>query len=206
VSKYSINDKVSHLSIDYLVLQSIVYPYRGVWSFGSSYSTGDVVKVSGFYYTAQKGITTSLTSPTIDTSSWAPTPTPDADTRFEVAPTAWPMYTSILDLATFNLTDVPGFYNSAQFSWLRGAKTLIDDGSKWAVVGEVSRAVGITTSNASYVSQFDMPPVVKLTPSNTPASPYPLLRGTSLLLDASGTNDADNDQIVYTWTARVSSP
>ena len=49
---------------------------------------------------------------------------------------AWPFHISSVAIPTLVLTEVPGFYNSLNFTWLRGTKSLVDNSSTWAVVGE----------------------------------------------------------------------
>jgi hypothetical protein len=51
---------------------------------------------------------------------------------------AWPLQVATVTTnpPTLDLTQVPGFYNDVNFTWLRGTKSAIDDGSVWAIVGE----------------------------------------------------------------------
>jgi hypothetical protein len=49
---------------------------------------------------------------------------------------AWPLEVASVNPITLNLTNVPGFYNNRNFTWLRGTKSLIDNTSLWAVVAE----------------------------------------------------------------------
>ena len=206
VKLYYINDRTTYNGVDYILNTAIPYPYVGGWVSGHSYALGTVVKlalstspITYKYYTASVNVSVSLISPDLDTVNWTATATPDVDSRFTLAPTSWPLYTSILDTSTFNMTDVPGFYNTLNFSWLRGSKTVIDDLSKWAVVGE---RVGSTTSGATYVSDFDVPPVVSLVPEGSTV----VLRGIPFLFDASGTNDGDLDAVEFTWTYTPTDP
>ena len=207
VRTYDVDDRLSfNLTpgldagwVDYIVNQTVVYAYQGSWTAHRPYNMGDVVKVAlptfpvvFAYYTAKTSISISTVSPNLDTANWAATPTPDLDSRFSVAPTAWPLRTNTFDVSTFNLADVPGFYNNYKFSWLRGSKALLDSGTKWAVVGEyVGEAAG-----ASYVSDFNVPPKVTL----LPVGPLVAFRGTPITFDASGTSDGDLDSVQFTWT------
>jgi hypothetical protein len=200
VKKYAINDRVIYNEIDYIVNEAIAYPYIGVWTSESTYAAGSIVKVtlttlpiSYVFYTAKNEVSISTISPNLDTTNWSATPTPNIDSRFTVAPTAWPLKTSAYTPTTFNMSDVPGFYNTLNFSWIRGAKGLLDDLSKWALVGEQA---GSTTSGATYVSDFNVPPVVKLIPSGSTT----IKRGSAITFDASGTNDGDTDPLQFTWT------
>jgi hypothetical protein len=49
---------------------------------------------------------------------------------------AWPLHVATVNLTGLGLTDVPGFYNNLNFTWLRASKAAIDQGSDWAIVGE----------------------------------------------------------------------
>jgi hypothetical protein len=200
VRRYSVNDRVTFEDVDYIVNTAITYQYKGDWTREFGYVIGDVVKASmatnppSFaFYTAKNAVQISTIAPNLDTTNWAATITPPSDSRFTVAPTAWPLKTAALDVGTFNLSDVPGFYNNLNFTWLRGSKSTLDDLSKWGVIGEQE---GSTTSGATYVSDFNVPPVVRL----TPPSPVNGLRAVPLTFDASGTNDGDTDPIQFTWT------
>ena len=208
VKIYSVNDRITYGGLDYIVNTAIVYQYVGVWQGYKAYSVGDVVQVkiptspvSYGYYTAKHLIASSVVSPNLDTTNWIGTPTPDADSRFNLAPTSWPLYTSSLDVSTFNMVDVPGFYNTLNFTWLRGAKTVLEDSTKWGVVGEqiLEQGGGDAVFGARYVSAFDTPPVVKLTP-DTHSGSTTVLRGTPFLFDASQTNDANLDPLTFVWT------
>lgn len=59
-------------------------------------------------------------------------------------PASFQFHVGSVDVSTLAVTDVPGFYNTLNFTWLRGSKSTIDNGSLWAAVGE--REV---TANAS---------------------------------------------------------
>jgi hypothetical protein len=49
---------------------------------------------------------------------------------------SWPLQIASVNPTTLGLTNVPGFYNTLNMTWLRGTKSLIDNESLWAVVGE----------------------------------------------------------------------
>jgi hypothetical protein len=200
VKHYAVNDRVRYNSTDYLANRAVVYNYQGMWTKETSYVTGSIVMaslatdpVTYAYYTANNNILTSTIAPNLDTINWSVTPTPNVDSRFSVAPTMWPLKTSSLNTSTFNMSDVPGFYNTLNFTWLRGTKTVLDDLSKWGVIGEQA---GSVTSGATYVSDFDVPPVVRIIPSSTVTA----YRAEPIIFDASGTNDGDLDPLQFTWT------
>ena len=48
----------------------------------------------------------------------------------------WPLQVAAVNPTTLGLTNVAGFYNTANFTWLRGTKSLLDPASEWAIVGE----------------------------------------------------------------------
>lgn len=73
---------------------------------------------------------------------------------------SYPLHAASLNPATLNLTDVPGFYNSVNFTWLRGTKSIIDNGSVWAVVGE--RDVLTNVSSESYTLPLVAPFTVQV--------------------------------------------
>ena len=75
---------------------------------------------------------------------------------FDVDTAAWPLKVSSLDLTTLGLTDVPGYYNNVSFTWLRGTKSLIDDTSAWALVGEME--VLSPTSETHTIPPATLPP------------------------------------------------
>jgi hypothetical protein len=94
---------------------------------------------------------------------------------------AWPFHIASVatNPPTLGLTEVPGFYNALNFTWLRGTKSLVDNDSVWAVVGErevatqVSEAWTIpTTSTPSILpaqaATFEDTVSVVYTPSNIP--------------------------------------
>ena len=49
---------------------------------------------------------------------------------------AWPLQVASVNPTTLGLTNVAGFYNTANFTFMRGTKSLLDPQSLWAVVGE----------------------------------------------------------------------
>ena len=49
---------------------------------------------------------------------------------------AYPLQVATIDPSTLVFTNVPGFYNSVNFTWLRGTKSLLDNETVWALVGE----------------------------------------------------------------------
>ncbi len=202
VKTYNVDDKTSYNGDEYIVNQNILYNYVGVWKVDATYASGAVVKlalptlpVTYDYYTAQVNIYASATSPNLDTINWNPTSPPSSDSRFTAAPTAWALQTNSLDTSTFNMTNLPGFYNNFNFSWLRGSKTVLDDQSMWAIVGEQAGA----SSGATYISDFDVPPEVILVPDYT-AGIVTVLRGTPFLFNASESNDTDLDPLTFIWT------
>lgn len=68
---------------------------------------------------------------------------------------SWPLQVASVDPTTLDLTNQPGFYNTLNLTWLRGTKSLIDDSSLWALVGEqevtsVSNEVHVVPSHSPY--------------------------------------------------------
>jgi hypothetical protein len=205
VKTYAVNDRTAYDGVDYLANQDSAYAYVGVWTEYKAYTAGSVVRVtmptfpvSYRYYTAKNYIPSSTISPNFDLANWGGTPTPDVDSRFTEAPTSWPLHTATLNTSTFALVDVPGFYNSLNFTWLRGAKTLLDDKTAWGIVGEqiLGQGEGDAVFGARYVSGFDTPPGVILSPD----APTTVLRGTPRSLDASGTQDTSQDPLTFIWS------
>ena len=49
---------------------------------------------------------------------------------------SYPLQVASVDPVTLGLTNVPGFYNTLNMTWLRGSKSLIDNLSHWSLVGE----------------------------------------------------------------------
>lgn len=73
---------------------------------------------------------------------------------------AWPLQIATVDPATLALTNVPGFYNTVNLTWLRGTKSLVDNNSLWALVGEREVATTVTElhvvpSSSPYQVQID---------------------------------------------------
>jgi hypothetical protein len=62
---------------------------------------------------------------------------------------------------TLDLTNVPGFYNNANFTWLRGTKSVVDNESIWAVVGE-REALTTVTGEAQTVPALPAPSIVRV--------------------------------------------
>ena len=166
------------------------------------YVAGSVVLYNSVYYSAVNYTPVSTTPPTEGNINWNPTITPDSDSNFDLAPTSWSLHTATLDTTAFNMVDVPGFYNNLNFTWIRGSKTVLDDESKWGVVGEqiLGQGEGDAAYGAKYVSEFDTPPSVVLTPDTHSPSATTVLRGTPFLFDASATVNANNDPLTFAWT------
>jgi hypothetical protein len=59
-------------------------------------------------------------------------------------PAAYPFHVGSVDTGNMSFADVPGFYNQQTFTWLRGTKSIIDDTSLWAAVGEQEVIVSAT--------------------------------------------------------------
>lgn len=57
---------------------------------------------------------------------------------------AFPLHVANVNLGTLGLTDAPGFYNTQNFTWLRGTKSAIDNASVWAAVGECEVTTTVT--------------------------------------------------------------
>ena len=99
----------------------------------------------------------------------------------------------------------PRPYGGLSLTWLRGTKSVLDDHSLWAVVGEAS--TGSTGSppgsnDTYYVSHFDAPPTAYLQPPDGGT----VYRDMPFLLDSSQTYDPDGDPIGFTWSLVPSSP
>jgi len=77
--------------------------------------------------------------------------------------TAWPLHVATVDIPNLGFTEVPGYYNDRSFTWLRGTKSLLDNQSVWAVVGEQETAL---SNSPYYVSLFNVPPIAQLTPTD----------------------------------------
>ena len=121
---------------------------------------------------------------------------------FGTASTNWPLHVATLG-TDLTFTDVPNWYNGQNFTWLRGTKSFIDNGSVWSLVGERVSGANITPV---YVSFFNVPPIVNVAP--TSATVYrgavgyslggPILPGDLTLVATSA--DADQDPIEFVWT------
>ena len=70
---------------------------------------------------------------------------------------AWPLQVAAVDPITLGLTNQAGFYNTKTFTWLRGTKSLVDDTSAWAVVGE-SEVTPIAAGELHTVPALTIPP------------------------------------------------
>lgn len=68
---------------------------------------------------------------------------------------AWPLHVASVDPSTLGLTEVPGFYNTVNLTWLRGTKSLVDNDSLWALVGE--REVPATTTELHLIPTVGAP-------------------------------------------------
>lgn len=102
-----------------------------------------------------------------------------------------------VDPQTLNITDLPSIFNTLNFTWLRGTQALIDPTSKWLVIGERDLSALSSpplTNIPTFVSGFNVPPVVILEPTTLTAN-----RNQNYLLDASASTDADLDPIQFTW-------
>jgi hypothetical protein len=106
--------------------------------------------------------------------------------------TVWPVHIASVNLTTLNITDVPGFYNNLPFTWLRGSKSLVDNTSLWAFIGE--RTVG-GNNTPVYVSDYNVPPVAVLQPASATVH-----RGQAFTLDSGQTADGDADSLTFTWS------
>lgn len=51
-------------------------------------------------------------------------------------PSAFSFRVAAVSPSTMAITDQPGFYNNRSFTWLRGTKSIMDNASLWAAVGE----------------------------------------------------------------------
>lgn len=118
----------------------------------------------------------------------------------QVGGPGFPLKLASVNLADLSLTDVPGWYNAHNFTWLRGSKLLIDNPTTWAVVAE-EQTSGPTVDIPSFVSGLNVPPIASLLPASVNAT-----RGTPVIFDASGSFDPDGDPIVYGWSYAVTNP
>jgi hypothetical protein len=81
---------------------------------------------------------------------------------------AWPLHAATVSIPDLGLTEVPGFYNGLNMTWLRGTKSLVDEASEWAVVGEQENTVLplLPTTVPIYVSLFNVPPIASVFPTS----------------------------------------
>lgn len=179
------------------------YTLRGAWEGNLQYAAGDrvtyysnwVLDAAGnkVHFTGKVGdfianlpVPSTLNiPPNIDTVSWSP------------APTSWPMRVASINTSDPDLaiTDIPGFYNQLQFTWLRGSKSIVDNKTKWSLIGE--KVNSDATVATSYVSAFNVPPSASLTSTPIGANTY---RGVTRYFDASGTLEADGGSVTYAWS------
>jgi hypothetical protein len=178
-------------------------PVTQQWNPSAPYMEGATVVVPAYYRFIGTAATGTVPPP-LDSANWEILLPPPLDSaNWTVVPAAWPFYSGELDLNTLSISN---FYNYASLglTWLRGTKSVLDDKTLWAVVGEASTGEAGSPPLEDvpyYVSHFNVPPTVQLSPiSGT------VLRGTPFLLDASGTYDPDTgDTIAYTWSLIVPS-
>lgn len=71
---------------------------------------------------------------------------------------AWPLHVASVNQSTLGLTEVPGFYNTVNLTWLRGTKSLVDNDSLWALVGE--REVEADTTELHIIPTVGAPHVL----------------------------------------------
>jgi len=112
----------------------------------------------------------------------------------QVGGPAYPLQLASVNLGNLGLTNIPGFYNELNFTWLRGSKTPIDDTTDWAIVAE-QETTGPTVNTPAYVSGMNVPPVASLIPSS-----QVVLRGHPFVFDASHYTESDGDNVVFTWS------
>ena len=120
---------------------------------------------------------------------------------------SWPLKVASFDTTTLEFIDVPGPYNDARMTWLRGTKSIIDSTSLWAAVGEQEISSSPYSSVPVYLSLYNVPPVASLFPTAATvyrgASYYVINGATSagdLVLSASGSTDLDLDNMEFVWT------
>ncbi len=113
----------------------------------------------------------------------------------QVGGPAYALNLASVNLGDLSLTNIPGWYNSREFTWLRGTKSIIDNASTWAVVAEEQTGGDPTVDNPSYLSGLHTPPVAALSPASAIVR-----RGTPLTLDASASYDTTGDLITYSWS------
>jgi hypothetical protein len=169
------------------------------WNPVASYAQGTTVYVPAYYLYGGTGVLAPPPAPPLDPANWAPLPPPPLDyAHWEPSPASWPLMTGELDYPSLGIL-YPKTYGDLSLTWLRGTKSILDDESLWAVVGEAN--TGSTgsppmSSDTYYVSHFDVPPKVYLQPS----AGGMVYRGVPFPLDASQTYDPDGDLIGFTWS------
>jgi hypothetical protein len=109
-------------------------PFGGTWGFHATFGTtlGGSVIQSTLSVDLNLGVSLSYLLQPFDA---IPAP-PSA--------IAWPFHIASVSVPTLGLTEVPGFYNNLNFTWLRGTKSLVDNDSVWAVIGEREVATQVT--------------------------------------------------------------
>jgi hypothetical protein len=172
------------------------------WDPRVTYASGTVVLVPVYYLSLGMGI--KIVPPQFDPINWALLQPPSLSPLFwSVTPMAWPLYAGMLDLTSLSIQN-PLTYADLSLTWLRGTKSLLDDKTLWAVIGEANMGASGSPPLSDipyYVSFFNVPPTASLSPSSGT-----VLRGTPFLLDASGTYDPDTgDTVAYSWSLVVPS-
>jgi hypothetical protein len=76
---------------------------------------------------------------------------------------AYPLQVATVTVSppTLDLTPVSGFYNDVNFTWLRGTKSAIDNGSVWSIVGE-REALTIITGELQTIPAIPAPSTVQV--------------------------------------------
>jgi hypothetical protein len=113
----------------------------------------------------------------------------------QVGGPTYPMQLASVNLANLAVTNLPGWYNNHNFTWLRGTKSIVDDLSMWAVVAEEQVGGSPTIDTPSYLSGIHTPPVAVLSPASVVVE-----RGTPQFFDASASYDTTEDPITYNWS------
>jgi hypothetical protein len=175
----SVLSVAANKSVSVAYISKPMYAHRGVWDGSQQYQMNDRVVYNKADYVALHRVKSTL-PPNQDMTNWA------------LTPTAWPMNVANVDLATMSLTNVPGFYNKLNFTWLRGSKSTLDDKTKWCAVGERLTSEGVVPV---FVSNYNVPPNVYLT---GPQGGF-IHRGIATTFSASTTFDDDRDALTYTW-------
>jgi hypothetical protein len=129
-------------------------PSGGAWSVHSALGTfvgGSIVQST--LAVAQDG-TTSLVYLLQPFTTIANPPT-------ETTP-AWPLQAATVQTSppTLDLTNVPGFFNNVNFTWLRGTKSAVDNGSVWAAVGE-REVLTTITGETQTIPSAPLPPQIQ---------------------------------------------